>query len=405
MSRPELLGGRYEVRDVLGRGGMAEVRAGWDTRLGRAVAIKRLYPMFCATLENRRRFEAEARSAAALNHPNIVAVHDSGEHDQTPYIVMERLPGGTLADEIAHGPLPQQQVCTILCEVLDALTAAHDAGILHRDIKPGNVLFTNGGQVKVADFGIAKTSETDHTSTGLILGTLPYLSPDRLAGEPATVSDDLYALGVVGYEALTARKPFAREHPAATARAIVEDRPIALADIRPDVDPVLASVIERAMSRDPVQRFGSARDMRAAMPSAPGPVPIPVSSATRPFTAGPPGMLPLDTAPPRVDLGAPPEAGRHGPRIVWLIAGLAIAVVIAVALAVAAIGQDDSAPPNTGTTDTTLPAAVSAVPEPAGPALTGVPPPPPGSPPAEQPNGNGNGKNKEKNKEKGNGGG
>jgi serine/threonine-protein kinase len=276
---------------------------------------------------------------------------------------------------------------------------------LHRDIKPGNILFTNTGQVKVADFGIAKTPDADHTATGMILGTLPYLSPDRLAGAPATVGDDLYALGVVGYEALTARKPFAREHPAATARAIVEDRPTALTDMRPDVDPALVSVIERAMSRDPAQRFASARDMRAAMPTAPSqaPPPIPAPAPTRLLTAGPPATLPPDASTHRIGPAAPPTMnGRGRTRLVpWLMVALAAAVVIAIAIAVAAIGQDDSAPPNTGTADTTLPGPVSSVTQPAGPALTGVPPPPPVSPPAKQPNGNGNGKNKEKDKEGG----
>jgi eukaryotic-like serine/threonine-protein kinase len=153
MQAPDVLGGRYELRGVLGRGGMAEVRDGWDTRLDRAVAIKLLYPMFSMQPDNRRRFEIEARAAAALNHPHIVAVHDSGEHDGTPYIVMERLSGRTLADVIARGPLPQPQVRSILDDVLSALAAAHAAGILHRDIKPGNILFTDSGVTKIADFG------------------------------------------------------------------------------------------------------------------------------------------------------------------------------------------------------------------------------------------------------------
>ena len=136
MQAPEVLGGRYELRGVLGRGGMAEVRDGWDTRLDRPVAIKLLYPVFSMQPDNRRRFEIEARAAAALNHPHIVAVHDSGDHDGTPYIVMERLSGRTLADVIALGPLPQPQVRSILDDMLSALAAAHTAGILHRDIKP-----------------------------------------------------------------------------------------------------------------------------------------------------------------------------------------------------------------------------------------------------------------------------
>jgi len=165
MQAPEVLGGRYELRGVLGRGGMAEVRDGWDIRLDRPVAIKLLYPVFTSQPDNRMRFEVEARAAAALNHPHIVSVHDSGEHAGMPYIVMERLSEQTLADVIARGPLPQPQVRSILAEVLSALAAAHAAGILHRDIKPANILFSPSGHAKVADFGIAKSAASAHTDT------------------------------------------------------------------------------------------------------------------------------------------------------------------------------------------------------------------------------------------------
>ena len=246
-----LLGGRYELRGVLGRGGMAEVREGWDTRLSRAVAIKLLHPGFNSDADARCRFKAEARSAAALSHPNIVAVHDSGEHEGTPFIVMERLPGRTVGDRIAQGPMPQTAVRSMLDEVLAALVVAHGARILHRDIKPGNILFSTDGHTKVTDFGIAKTAEVSHTLTGQIVGTLAYLSPDRLAGKPATIADDLYAVGCVGYEALSGRRPFTEKTLGALARAILDDTPPRLAALRPDVDPALAAVIERAMARDP----------------------------------------------------------------------------------------------------------------------------------------------------------
>jgi serine/threonine protein kinase len=276
MQAPELLGGRYELRGVLGRGGMAEVRDGWDTRLDRAVAIKLLHPVFTADPENRRRFEVEARAAAALNHPHIVAVHDSGEHAGTPYIVMERLSGRTLADLLARGPLPQAQVRSILDDILSALATAHAARTLHRDIKPANILFTDAGDAKVADFGIAKSAETPHTLTGQIVGTMGYLSVDRIAGRPATVADDLYAVGVVGYEALAGRRPFPQENLAALARAVAEDRPPPLTMLRPDVDTALAAVIERAMAREPQWRFPSAETMRVALLGEGVPMPPPV---------------------------------------------------------------------------------------------------------------------------------
>ena len=280
------LGGRYELRGVLGRGGMAEVHDGWDTRLSRPVAIKLLYPALAADEVTRRRFENEARAAAALNHPNIVAVHDSGEDHGTPYIVMERLPGPTLADEIEAGPLSAERVRWVLADLLGALTAAHAAGILHRDIKPGNVLITTSGTAKLADFGIAKTGGAAHTRVGMVFGTANYLSPQRITGRPASPSDDLYALGVLGYEALTRQLPFERDHPVATMRAVLEEPLMPIAMLRPDVDPALIQVLERAMSRDPAYRFADAAAMRAALHAAP-----PTRPATLMLPAPPPLFL------------------------------------------------------------------------------------------------------------------
>jgi serine/threonine-protein kinase len=266
MNGRELLAGRYELRGILGRGGMAEVRDGWDTRLNRAVAIKLLYSALNAQPDMRRRFEHEARAAAALSHPNIVAVHDYGEHDGRPFIVMERLPGHTLADQIARGPLDSARVRAVLHDVLSALTAAHAAGVLHRDLKPANILASANGEVmKVADFGIAKTAGTTLTATGQIVGTMAYLSPERVAGAPGSVADDLYAVGVMGYEALTGRPAFPQDNPAALARAIMDTPPPPLAVTRPDVEPSLANVVDGAMARDPRQRFPDAEHMRAAL--------------------------------------------------------------------------------------------------------------------------------------------
>lgn len=173
MSSSDVLGDRYELRGVLGCGGMAEVRDAWDTRLDRPVAVKLLHPALRAQPDVRARFADEARSAARLCHPNIVAVHDFGEHDDVPYIVMERLPGRTLADIFAQGPVPSAQVRAMLGDVLSALEVAHGAGVLHRDIKPGNILVTAGAdRLKVADFGIAKSGGAAHTLTGQLVGTI-----------------------------------------------------------------------------------------------------------------------------------------------------------------------------------------------------------------------------------------
>jgi serine/threonine protein kinase len=376
MQAPEVLGGRYELRGVLGRGGMAEVRNGWDTRLGRPVAIKLLHPLFSTEPDNRRRFEVEARAAAVLNHPHIVCVHDSGEHNGTPYIVMERLSERTLGDAIAAGPMPQQRVRTILDDVLSALTAAHAAGILHRDIKPANILFTDLGETKVADFGIAKSGDAVQTLTGQIFGTMAYLSPERIAGRPASAADDLYALGVVGYEALTGRRPFPQENLPELARAIAQDTPPSLTVLRPDVDPALAAVVERAMARDPQWRFGSAAEMRAALAGRGS------SVGTRP-----PTMVLAAPLPDPTTMVVPPQVRRSRSRILLGLAAVVVAIVIAVAAFIADTAS--RAPvPEPASTSTSVPT----------PLTTSLVPPPPSTttPVVEQPNpkkggGNGNG--------------
>lgn len=332
------LAGRYELRGVLGRGGMAEVHDGWDTRLSRPVAIKLLYPALAADEVTRRRFENEARAAAALNHPNIVAVHDSGEDHGTPYIVMERLPGPTLADEIEAGPLSADRVRWVLADLLGALTAAHEAGILHRDIKPGNVLITASGTAKLADFGIAKTNGAAHTRVGMVFGTANYLSPQRITGRPASPSDDLYALGVLGYEALTRQLPFERDNPVATMRAVLEQPLMPIGMLRPDVDPALIHVLERAMSRDPAYRFANAAEMRAALQPAP----------PRPATL----MLP---APP-----PPPPARRSRIQMALLTAGLLAGVILAAVLLISdPPPQRAPVTPVTTSVEPTVPAATS----------------------------------------------
>ena len=364
MQAPDVLGGRYELRGVLGRGGMAEVRDGWDMRLDRPVAVKLLYPMFTTQPENRLRFEVEARAAAGLNHPHIVSVHDSGEHAGVPYIVMERLSGETLADAIARGPLPQAHVRSILDDVLSALAAAHTVGILHRDIKPANILFSASGQAKLADFGIAKSADTAQTMAGQIFGTLAYLSANRMAGRPATVADDLYAISAVGYEALTARRAFPQENMAALARAVAQETPPPLSSLRPDVDPALASVIERAMARDPGWWFGSAEEMRAALT---GRLPAPVRPATRVLA------VPL----PETATMVVPTARRGRSR--WYV-GLAAAVIAVLVAAIAFIADSASHPavPEPAGTSTSLPAPTTSLPPP--PPTTSLPPPPPTEP-------------------------
>jgi serine/threonine-protein kinase len=348
----QLLADRYELRSILGRGGMAEVRDGWDTRLSRPVAIKLLHPGWVTDHGLRRRFDDEARAAAALNHPNIVVVHDSGEHQGTPFIVMERLPGRTLADEIAAGPLSIDRVRSVLADVLAALAAAHGAGILHRDIKPGNVLIAASGIAKLADFGIAKTDGGNHTRAGEVFGTLNYLSPQRLTGQPASVSDDLYAVGVLGYEALTGRRPFDGDSPAATMRAILDQPVVPISRLRPDVDSGLAFVVESAMAREPQFRFGDAEAMRAALVG-----PGQARPATKVMTT------PLPVAPPSTVLppAAHPVARRSRVRIALVAAAAAAAVILGVILLASEDTPQQAPAPPVAPPTTTVPTAVMSI--------------------------------------------
>jgi serine/threonine-protein kinase len=361
MTGHEMLVDRYALRGVLGRGGMAEVREGWDTRLNRPVAIKLLHPALGAELDVRRRFEDEARSAAQLCHQNIVTVYDFGEHQGRPFIVMERLPGQTLADVITAGPMPAHHVRAMLDDVLAGLTVAHRAGVLHRDIKPGNILVSAPGDaMKVADFGIAKTGGAAHTMTGQIVGTMCYMSPERLAGAPASIGDDLYAVGLMGYEALLGRRLFQQDNPAALARAIMDSPPPPVGTVRPDVDPVLAAVIDRAVTRDPLQRFSSAEHMRAALAGdrralIEGAVPVPSKPATK-VLDGPP--IPDTRHPP-----LPPKRRRTAGRRYGIAAGALGALAIsAVALA---MDPSSSAPaPQPVSTSTSVPPAPIVAPPP-----------------------------------------
>ncbi|BBY51530.1 hypothetical protein MARA_49980 [Mycolicibacterium arabiense] len=338
MTSPELIGGRYELRGVLGRGGMAEVHSAWDVRLNRPVAVKLLHPSLLGDPDSRTRFEFEARAAAGLAHPNIVVVHDSGEQPPhgVPFLVMEQLPGASLADEIARGPLPVPRVRSVLADVLAGLGAAHAAGILHRDVKPANVLFAETGQAKLADFGIAKSGSASLTRAGQIFGTMAYLSPERIAGRPATPADDLYAVGAMGYEALTGAMPFPQSEPAALVRAIAAHDVVPLQTARPDVDAGLATVIERAMAPDPSQRFSSAAEMRAALLS--------VRPATRVMTAPPLPMTTGAVLPP-----PPPDRRRR------VMGGVAAGAAVLLALVFVIVEATRSSPATPSPAATTTP--------------------------------------------------
>jgi hypothetical protein len=374
-----VIGERYEIGPLLGWGGMAEVYAGTDRRLGRPVAVKLLAPEMAARPDVRSRFEAEARAAASLSHPNAVAVFDTGEHEGTPYIVMERLRGETLADRIAAGPLDPGVVRAVAEEVLGALGAAHATGLVHRDVKPANILLTADGQAKVADFGIAKSAEAasggDLTGTGQLLGTPAYLAPERIDGAPATPRSDLWAVGVVLYEALSGTRAFIGETPLATARAVAAGAHRPLAEVRPGLDPALAAAVERAMDPDPSRRVASA-EMAAALrnPTGAG------VAAAAPTAVLPAGGDTLVLGGAELAGDAPRPAGPGRRALLWGVLA-AFAVVLAVLL-LARAADDGSSPPvapgaSTATTAapaiTQPPGATVAPPTTPAPAVTAPP--------------------------------
>lgn len=264
-----VLEGRYRLGRVLGRGGMAEVVDGFDLRLERSVAVKLMLSGVAANDTSRARFEAEARAAARLSHPNVVAIHDTGESDGRPWIVMERLPGLTLANVLdSNGPLAFQDVLRLAGDVLGALGAAHDAGVVHRDVKPSNILLSAQGVAKVGDFGIAKALDglaSTATTTSVVLGTPAYVAPERLAGSPARQPSDLWSLGVVLYECLVGERPFPDGYLAAAYLAPSRRIPKPLALACPGIPKEMAYAIETALALDPQERFASAAEMALAM--------------------------------------------------------------------------------------------------------------------------------------------
>ena len=269
----ETVGGRYELGDPLGRGGMAEVRRAVDLRLGRAVAVKQLRPDLATDPTFQARFRREAQSAAGLNHPTIVAVYDTGEEpDPTtgvsiPYIVMELVEGPTLRDVLRDGRkiLPERAL-ELTAGVLDALGYSHRAGIIHRDIKPANVMLTTNGTVKVMDFGIARavadTSST-MTQTAAVIGTAQYLSPEQARGETVDARSDLYSTGCLLYELLTGRPPFTGDSPVSVAYQHVREAPVPPSQIDPEIGPDINAIVLKSLAKDPADRYQSAREMKA----------------------------------------------------------------------------------------------------------------------------------------------
>jgi serine/threonine protein kinase len=269
IQRDTMIDGRYRVLDRLGSGGMADVYCAEDTQLGRKVAVKLLYRRFAEDSEFVERFRREASSAAGLQHPNIVGIFDRGEWDGTYYIAMEFLQGHTLKQLIReHGAMPPDLATDITIQVLRAARFAHKRGVVHRDIKPHNVILDEEGRAKVTDFGIARAGASDMTETGSIMGTAQYLSPEQAQGQPVSPRSDLYSIGVMLYELLTGRVPFDAESPVAIAVRHVSDRPVPPAEVNPAVPPALDAVVMHALEKEPARRFADADEFIAALEAA-----------------------------------------------------------------------------------------------------------------------------------------
>jgi eukaryotic-like serine/threonine-protein kinase len=262
---PQVLLDRYEVGPLLGAGGMAEVYEGHDRLLARRVAIKVLQSQYVRDQSFLLRFKREAQAAASLSHPNVVAVYDTGSENGTHFIVMEYVEGRTLKDVVRQeGPLYPARVAEICADVSAALVAAHARGLIHRDIKPGNVMLTPDGKVKVMDFGIARatTSETI-TQTAAVIGTAQYISPEQAQGQTVDYRSDLYSLGCCLYEMLTGTVPFTGATPVAIAYRHVREDPTPPRMLNPDVPPPLEAICLKAMAKLPDNRYQTAAELRA----------------------------------------------------------------------------------------------------------------------------------------------
>src|SRR6516162_7582148 len=269
--------GDYEVVKLLGSGGMGEVYRARDTRLARDVAIKVLPSFYSNDPGRLRRFEHEARAAAALNHPNILAVHQMGTHEGAPYLVSELLEGSTLRGLLLRGPLPVRKTIDYGVHIARGLAAAHAKGIVHRDLKPENLFVTKDGRVKILDFGLAKLTQqppasdqsastvSAETEPGTVMGTVGYMSPEQVRGSAADHRADIFAFGAIVYEMLTGKRAFQKPTSAETMSAILKEEPSSISQITPNLSPALQRVVHRCLEKNPEQRFQSASDLAFAL--------------------------------------------------------------------------------------------------------------------------------------------
>ena len=320
MTQPRLLGGRYELDGVVGRGGMAEVYRARDIRLDRIVAVKTLREDLARDATFQARFRREAQSAASLNHPSIVAVYDTGEDDEgpahVPYIVMEYVDGRTLRELLRDDRrLLPERALEITDGVLRALDYSHRNGIVHRDIKPGNVMLTRSAEVKVMDFGIARAvsdAQATMTQTAQVIGTAQYLSPEQARGERVDARSDLYSTGCLLYELLTGRPPFTGDSPVAIAYQHVRENPIPPSRIDPEIPSWADSIVLKAMAKDPAERYQSAAEMRTDIQRALSGVPVAAPPPTEMYS---PGTQRMGPATMMAGPGRPAPSPSTGPRV------------------------------------------------------------------------------------------
>ncbi|WP_433314736.1 Stk1 family PASTA domain-containing Ser/Thr kinase [Micromonospora sp. CA-269861] len=352
-AQARLLGGRYQVGELLGYGGMAEVHRGRDLRLGRDVAIKMLRTDLARDATFQMRFRREAQNAASLNHPAIVAVYDTGEEtaptgETLPFIVMEFVNGRTLKEVLgAEGRLQPRRALEICADMCAALEFSHRHGIIHRDIKPGNVMLTQTGQVKVMDFGIARalaSGATTMTQTSAVIGTAQYLSPEQARGEAVDARSDVYAAGCVLFELVCGHPPFVGDSPVSVAYQHVRETPPTPSDINPDVTPAVDAIVLKALSKNPLNRYQSAGEMRADLLRAAAGRPVlatPVLREAETVAMAPAGGGGGYPAP-----GRGPQTGQIPARVgdprqrkasSWLIAMFSAVGVLAVIALVAAL--------------------------------------------------------------------
>src|SRR6202166_4665239 len=308
--------GPYEILAPIGAGGMGEVYRAKDTRLGRDVALKILPESFSREPDRLRRFEQEARAVAALNHPNILAIHDIGQHNGTPFLVSELLEGESLRSALDRGALPQRKTIEYGVQIAQGLAAAHEKGIVHRDLKPENVFVTKDGRIKILDFGLAKLAQkvsadsdevtltSSHTAAGVVMGTASYMAPEQVRGEGADPRTDIFAFGAVLYEMLSGVRAFRRDTAAETMTAVLKDDPPELSDPGRMVSSTLERIVRRCLEKSPDQRFQSARDLSFALSALSG-------TETSGFARA----------------GAAP---RRTPLLLWLSAALALVAVATV---------------------------------------------------------------------------